>query len=285
VLVKKKSDGKLGHAVYRKKTHTDRYLNAASHHHPLQKTSLVDTLVHRAYEISDADSLPTEKKHLLKALQQNGYRNDLVLKRTAREERRRRDCDKLIKQTEPDPKAYATIPFVSGTSEKIARVLKKHDVVTRFNCTKKIADALPGPKDKIPKDLYEGVYQVPCSCGKAYIGETCRSMKVRMKEHLRATSNKQFHLSAISEHKWSEPGHDILFHEAKIIAKESRYYPRLIREAIEIAKNPENINRDEGYHLHNAWKRVLRKRTNQRAATGRDHLYKCGQNPSPSSST
>jgi hypothetical protein len=65
-----------------------------------------------------------------------------------------------------------------------------------------------------------------------------------------------------SEHKWSEPGHDILFQEANIIAKENRYYPQLIRDEIEIAKNPENVHRDKSYHLHNAWKRVLRKLTN-----------------------
>ncbi|XP_055856163.1 uncharacterized protein LOC129919329 [Episyrphus balteatus] len=34
VKVIKNQDGTLGHTVYRKNTHTDRYLHAASHHHP-----------------------------------------------------------------------------------------------------------------------------------------------------------------------------------------------------------------------------------------------------------
>ncbi|XP_071440799.1 uncharacterized protein [Hetaerina americana] len=63
VLVKRKEDGSLGHAVYRKATHTDRYLKSLPHHHPAQKASLVATLVHRAYELSDAESLSAEKKH------------------------------------------------------------------------------------------------------------------------------------------------------------------------------------------------------------------------------
>ncbi|XP_018355594.1 PREDICTED: uncharacterized protein LOC108756348 [Trachymyrmex septentrionalis] len=48
VLVSKKANGILGHQVYRKPTHTDRYLHAESHHHSSQKQSAINSLVHRA---------------------------------------------------------------------------------------------------------------------------------------------------------------------------------------------------------------------------------------------
>ena len=66
-------------------------------------------------------------------------------------------------------------------------------------------------------------------------------MKIRLQEHKRATQNKKFDLSSVAEHAWSEPGHNIKFDEAKIIATEKRYYPRLIREAIEIIKTPQKF--------------------------------------------
>uniref|UniRef100_A0A1B6D9B7 Reverse transcriptase domain-containing protein n=1 Tax=Clastoptera arizonana TaxID=38151 RepID=A0A1B6D9B7_9HEMI len=47
VLVIRKN-GSLGHTVYRKPTHTDRYLNADSHHHPAQKQAVLSTLANRA---------------------------------------------------------------------------------------------------------------------------------------------------------------------------------------------------------------------------------------------
>ncbi|XP_018305550.1 uncharacterized protein [Mycetomoellerius zeteki] len=73
VLVSKKADGTLGHQVYRKPTHTDRYLYAESHHHPAQKQSAINSLVHRAFTISDKEHLQTELDHLKLALQKNGH--------------------------------------------------------------------------------------------------------------------------------------------------------------------------------------------------------------------
>jgi len=57
VLICKKADGTLGHQVYRKPTHTDRYLHAESHHHLAQKQSAINSLVHRAFTISDKEHL------------------------------------------------------------------------------------------------------------------------------------------------------------------------------------------------------------------------------------
>ncbi|GJQ81895.1 hypothetical protein Trydic_g9134 [Trypoxylus dichotomus] len=44
VLLTQKPNSLIGHSVYRKPTHTDRYLHADSHHHPPQKLSVVNSL-------------------------------------------------------------------------------------------------------------------------------------------------------------------------------------------------------------------------------------------------
>ena len=43
VLVTWKENQKLGHTVFRKHTHTDRYLHKNSNHHPRQKTGIIKT--------------------------------------------------------------------------------------------------------------------------------------------------------------------------------------------------------------------------------------------------
>ncbi|XP_054853995.1 uncharacterized protein LOC129342319, partial [Eublepharis macularius] len=47
----RKANFQLGHKVYRKPTHTDRYLHKNSNHHPRQKRGIMKTLVDRARRI------------------------------------------------------------------------------------------------------------------------------------------------------------------------------------------------------------------------------------------
>jgi len=73
VLVYKKDNGEMGHEVYRRKTHMDLYLHASSHHHYAQKMRVLNTLITRAFRISDNDHKHKEKMHLTKALMRNGF--------------------------------------------------------------------------------------------------------------------------------------------------------------------------------------------------------------------
>ena len=62
VLITKHGDGSLAHQVYRKPTHTDRYLHANSHHFPSQKLGVINTLITRALRISDKERMEQEMK-------------------------------------------------------------------------------------------------------------------------------------------------------------------------------------------------------------------------------
>ena len=191
-----------------------------------------------------------------------GYHRDII-----RREERKANMALLRTGYQPaeeksKPAAFAMIPYVAGTTERISRVLGKRNVVTRFNCVSKTRSLLVRAKDRVPMQSKSGVYEVTCSCGSSYIGQTSRSLKCRLMEHQRATKNRQFRLSAIADHIWTGPTHNINFDEAKLISKERRYFPRLIREAIEISKTKDNFNREDGYPLPHAWKRVLRGKRN-----------------------
>ena len=74
VLLSHKSDGSIWSTVYRKRTHTDRYLNFSSHHPIAHKKSTIMSLFYRPTSLtSSLLDLPKEQKHITRALRNNGY--------------------------------------------------------------------------------------------------------------------------------------------------------------------------------------------------------------------
>lgn len=252
VQIYRKEDKKLGHTVYRKPTHTEQYLHAESHHHPAQLKSVVTSLINRAYSICDEENIQAELEHVTKVLTKNGYRKNII--KNCIKHRNDKNNTKNL-----DKKAF--LPYMKGVSEKIGKILSKHNIKTIFKPPPKVREFLSSPKDKIPLNT-PGVYNVPCSCGKSYIGETKRSISIRLKEHIKAIQNNALEKSAIAEHLYDEPSHYIHFEKASILSKERFYIPRLVREAIEIKRRP-NFNRDHSFNLAKAWDPVLSRLTSK----------------------
>jgi hypothetical protein len=90
-----------------------------------------------------------------------------------------------------------------------------------------------------------GVYRIPCECSRVYIGQTGRSVDIRLKEHKRHITLKHPGKSAIAEHSIDQ-GHLIQFHNSSILATKTRYIDRIVREVIE-TEHPYNINREGGF--------------------------------------
>ncbi len=69
-----RTDRKLKIDVYRKPTHTERYLDYHSHHHHKHKTSTAMTLIHRALTLPNTEEGRTsELEHVKNALRTNNY--------------------------------------------------------------------------------------------------------------------------------------------------------------------------------------------------------------------
>ena len=73
-----KKEGKLSTGVYRKITHTDRYINYSSHYHPKIKTGVIACLRNRAEKVCGQGSLKSEISHLKKTFEANGYPPSLI---------------------------------------------------------------------------------------------------------------------------------------------------------------------------------------------------------------
>ena len=243
-------NGSLAHTVYRKPTHTDRYLHASSHHHPRHLGSVVTSLINRAHDLCDINHIDDELLHIHKVLKRNGF--------SARKQKQHQ------KGTRPPDvcRQPAFMPYVKGVTDKIGTLLKDYCIKTVFTPFSKVAKHVRTPKDVIPYQS-PGVYRIDCSCGSSYIGQTKRTIAERVKEHITAVKNRQINKSAIAEHIVdTETNHWIELHEPKILSTDRHYYPRIVREAIEIKKH-KNFNREEGYKLSSAWNPVIDKFKNR----------------------
>ena len=95
----------------------------------------------------------------------------------------------------------ATIPYIRGTSETIARILQPYNIRVAHKPITTLRRLLTNVKDKDkPEDRQGAVYKIKCcDCQASYIGETGRNLSTRLTEHKRATRNGDVN-SHIAEH-------------------------------------------------------------------------------------
>jgi len=227
---------------------------------------VIRTLLHRCDTVeTEAEDKTAEKEHIRKALEHCGYPpwawRKVEEQRNRKEETSERER-KLKQNREEKPKGLVVLPYISGMSEALTRVFKKRGITTALKPHQTIRNILVHPKDKTDKDKTCGVvYKIPCAnCNKVYIGETGRKLATRVKEHKdevnkttqgvttrtkRKESTETMHKSAMTDHA-AKHNHVIDWDNTDIKDKEGDRTRRIVKEAIRIREEKNNMNRDEG---------------------------------------
>ena len=98
--------------------------------------------------------------------------------------------------------ATAYIPYTATTYGQLSRMLAKHNIKSIALPPRKIASYLPQVKDAVGLKT-PGIYSIPCECGRVYIGQSGRSIHLRIKEHDRHIRLAQPDKSAVAEHSFN----------------------------------------------------------------------------------
>ena len=152
------------------------------------------------------------------------------------------------------------LPYVSGISEDIRQVCWKFGLRVVFKTGRSLRSVLTKFEDTLPAEKQSKVvYQIPCSCGKTYIGETSRRLETRMKEHQDACCRGMLEKSAVAEHAW-EHHHPIKWQDTRVIDRARRPKELQLKEALHIQTSTEELlNRDIGLEVPGCWLTALRR--------------------------
>ena len=116
--------------VYRKSTHTDRYLDFNSHHPMCHKRSVVSTLLRRVKNIpSTQEGKPKETKRVKSVLRENNYPSSFINK-----------CERSLSKPPADlpTNGFVVLPYVQGISEKIGRILRQQEIKVAYKPLKTV---------------------------------------------------------------------------------------------------------------------------------------------------
>ena len=255
LLMRDDHNKKIKTTVYRKKTHTDRYLSFTSHHPVQAKRSTVTTLLKRARDVtSDRHLLKKELEHLQGVMLINEYPIGFLKRCRTLKPKEKNDDE------EHGPLATAKVPYVEGLGEEIRRILKDYNIRTVFKTIDTLGRILTKVKDPTPPEERPGViYKIRCMCGDFYVGETKRTLATRLKEHKAACRLGAFERSAVAEHAWQE-GHEIDWNDVEILDTAKDLQERKVKESLYIRMAPKTclMNRDEGRELPLLWLRTIK---------------------------
>ncbi len=241
-------------SIFRKKTHTDKYLNYKSNHHPRILSGVVKCLTDRAKKLCHPSEIEQELKHLKEVFLANGYpeqtiNSNIKSKRNSTTNNSTKAQDETIK--------YLVIPYVKGISEKIEHVCRSLNIKTVFTSTPTLKKHLMKVKTPREKSKMKGVvYEIPCmDCSKVYIGETRRTLDKRLKEHQYAVKRHD-EKNGIAVHAWNS-NHKVNWLEAKVKERVENYTRRRITEAVVIQSLPSTSNLDNGLELNPTWQPII----------------------------
>ena len=198
------------------------------------KRAVVKSLTDRARKLCSEDQLQEELHQIKSSLKINGYPEKF--------------CNLRNRQSNHENEGnvqmrYISTPYISGTSERVNKILKKYDIILSNKPSNTLYKKFNNLKDPLPINAKTNVvYQLNCdNCNKVYIGETRKKVKERVNQHNAAVRNK-YDLSLVYKH-CNDNNHSINFNDPKVLIQNNNVRSRLFLESFFTNNNPQAYNR------------------------------------------
>jgi hypothetical protein len=114
------------------------------------------------------------------------------------------------------PIGSVVIPYVKGISDKFKRIGNRYNIRTNFRTKHTLRNTLMRTRPMSdPQLTAHCIYNIPCECGRSYVGETGRPLSVRIN-----LKNSLLDKSKLAQHAFEE-GHQISWNE--INSRQTKY--------------------------------------------------------------
>ena len=229
---------------------TENYIHYFSHHADIIKSNIVTNMFTRAFRICDPPHLDEEIEHIYSTFMKLAYPKFFINRCLTRA--RKLWYNPKHPKTDFQVKNNITLPYSSTLSQAqsvINRVNKhstsKENVSLAFHYKNTIRNKIVRNNNRNKNNEEVGVYCIPCSdCDQCYIGESGRSLGIRLEEHKRACRlGKNY--SAVATHT-IDVGHRIDFKSSAIVHKSHDRNTRRTVEGALIALNTTFTNNKSG---------------------------------------
>jgi hypothetical protein len=120
-------------------------------------------------------------------------------------------------RNEVKPIGSVVIPYVKGISDKFKWIGNRYNIRTIFKTKHTLRNTLMRTRPMSdPQLTAHCIYNIPCECGRSYVGETGRPLSIRIGEHKLNLRNGLLDKSKLAQHAFEED-HQISWNEAKIL--------------------------------------------------------------------
>ena len=138
-----------------------------------------------------------------------------LIRKALHKKKKSNDC-----QTNKKEELTLCLPYIKGLSKILQRTCQPLNIRIANKATNTLISILT--KVKTPLDCYQKtsvIYQIPCSCGEVYIGETGKTINETVKKHKRSVCRMDTN-NSIAVHVINT-SHDIAWDQATIITQET----------------------------------------------------------------
>ena len=229
-------NGQINTSVFRKETHSHRYLNFYSHSSIQNKKGVINNLVKRSARISNNQTdLNNDITIIREGLKLNNY-PDTFIDKNIHECIAKMNNQQLHEICEEiDFTKIVVIPYYKSLSERISDILRTKGIKVVFKRGNTIGNMLSHKNKEIDQDKYNIVYNLDCNnCPYVYVGQTKRTLNARITEHKNAL-NYPYLKSNVADHAINYK-HDINFDKPRIKYRERNCHARKFLESYDIER-------------------------------------------------